>query len=164
MFDYTIEIDDDVLNAIADTLTKAPRALTTVIDRSILPDFRRRIAKVTETPGPPRYPIRWKSERQRRAFFATNGFGKGIPYRRTGALAEGWHVEYAGIRDGGSIRISNAAPYARFVVGDDQQPFHADTGWKDAGPELVRIEDDLQDAVIEAWYSVVDIGKGVRLT
>ena len=31
------------------------------------------------------YPVTWDSERQRRAFFATNGFGNGIPYKRTGA-------------------------------------------------------------------------------
>ena len=30
------------------------------------------------------YPVKWDSEKQRRAFFATNGFGKGIPYKRTG--------------------------------------------------------------------------------
>lgn len=30
------------------------------------------------------YPVTWDSERQRRAYFATNGFGAGIPYSRTG--------------------------------------------------------------------------------
>lgn len=30
------------------------------------------------------YPVTWDSARQRRAFFATNGFGHGIPYERTG--------------------------------------------------------------------------------
>lgn len=39
---------------------------------------------------PVRYPIEWDSERQRRAFFATNGFGKGIPYRRTNRYRFGW--------------------------------------------------------------------------
>ena len=32
-----------------------------------------------------KYPVRWDSEKQRRAYFATNGCGKRIPYRRTGA-------------------------------------------------------------------------------
>ena len=37
-------------------------------------------------PAPePTYPIQWDSERQRRAFFATDGFGRGIPTERTGA-------------------------------------------------------------------------------
>ncbi len=43
---------------------------------------------ITKNPGPPKYPIRWKSEKQRRAFFATDGFGKGIPYKRIGKLAK----------------------------------------------------------------------------
>lgn len=30
------------------------------------------------------YPVTWDSEKQRRAFFATDGFGHGIPYNRTG--------------------------------------------------------------------------------
>jgi hypothetical protein len=36
------------------------------------------------------YPVQWDSERQRRAFFATNGFGKGIPYQRTGRYIASW--------------------------------------------------------------------------
>jgi hypothetical protein len=46
-------------------------------------------------PGPVKYPIRWTSERQRRAFFATNGFGRGIPTKRTGDVARwGVFVDY----------------------------------------------------------------------
>jgi hypothetical protein len=37
------------------------------------------------------YPVTWDSEKQRRAFFATNGFGHGIPYKRTGLTV--WSVE-----------------------------------------------------------------------
>ena len=36
------------------------------------------------------HPIRWDSERQRKAYFATNGFGAGIPYVRTGGEAGAW--------------------------------------------------------------------------
>jgi len=46
-------------------------------------------------PGPVKYPIRWTSERQRRAFFATRGFGRGIPTKRTGDVARwGVYVNY----------------------------------------------------------------------
>jgi hypothetical protein len=43
---------------------------------------------------PVTYPVQWDSERQRRAFFATNGFGKGIPYRRTNRYRFGWREEH----------------------------------------------------------------------
>jgi hypothetical protein len=32
---------------------------------------------------PVTYPINWDSEKQKRAYFATDGFGAGIPYQRT---------------------------------------------------------------------------------
>jgi len=39
------------------------------------------------------YPVQWDSPKQRAAFFASNGFGKGIPYKRTGAYERSWTVE-----------------------------------------------------------------------
>lgn len=82
-----------------------------------------------QEPGPPQYPLRWASEKQRRAFFATNGFGKGIPYRRTGQLAQGWTVTVEQARARTTLTLANPAGAARYVYGPQQQPFHADTGW-----------------------------------
>lgn len=90
-------------------------------------------------PGPVKYPIDWTSERQRRAYFATNGFGSGIPYKRTGGLSRSWVV--SGERDGASYRVVVATdvPSAKYVVGSlrdvivgrqrYQQRFHVNTGW-----------------------------------
>lgn len=117
------------------------------------------LEKLTQTPGKVKYPIRWTSERQRRAFFATKGFGRGIPTKRTGAVAE-WtvFVDYDGIEQlqtfkekiiaflanlnpnkkspslgadpsGLLVNISNPKDYQRYVTGVDQQGFHKDTGW-----------------------------------
>lgn len=41
----------------------------------------------------PSYPIRWDSPRQKRAFFASDGFGRGVPSERTGQLEESWQRE-----------------------------------------------------------------------
>jgi hypothetical protein len=38
------------------------------------------------------YPSQWDSEKQRRAYFASNGFGQGIPYVRKGNYIRGWAV------------------------------------------------------------------------
>lgn len=58
-------------------------------------------------PGKPiQYPVQWDSEKQRRAFFATNGFGKGIPYKRTGAYELGWKVNRVAF----GATLSNAHP------------------------------------------------------
>lgn len=40
-------------------------------------------ARMAEEGKPVTYPIQWDSQRQKRAYFATNGFGNGIPYSRT---------------------------------------------------------------------------------
>lgn len=58
--------------------------------RQVSSNVKRRMAVEGK---PIRYPVEWDSERQRRAFFATNGFGHGIPYRRTNRYRLGWKEE-----------------------------------------------------------------------
>lgn len=45
--------------------------------------------RISQEGEPVRYPIQWDSERQKRAYFASNGFGAGIPYKRTHAMRLG---------------------------------------------------------------------------
>lgn len=107
-------------------------------------------------PGGPIYPLRWKSARQRRAFFATNGFGGGIPHRRTYGIVEGFDAKFVPTKDGGILAITNPSDKARFVHGPNTQPFHLDTGW-------VQLDDVAQDALnemegvaVEVWYAESD--------
>lgn len=73
-------------------------------------------------------PYKWNSEKQRRAYFATNGFGKGIPYQRTGDLGRGWAAKYT---DGGyQAQITNSTPYAQYVQGNRQQLGHYADKWR----------------------------------
>jgi hypothetical protein len=69
----------------------------------------------------PSYPIRWDSEKQRRAYFATDGFGGGIPYRRTGEYEQGWKLEAL---DNG-YRLSNDSKAAQYVGGDAYGVVHS---------------------------------------
>ena len=62
----------------------------------------------------PSYPIKWDSEKQRRAFFATDGFGAGIPTSRTDKLVNAWQI--VKITDGYSL--VNATPYTKYVQGN----------------------------------------------
>jgi hypothetical protein len=62
--------------------------------------------RMTEEGKPVRYPIDWDSERQRRAFFATNGFGRGIPYKRTDRYRYGWTLERVHF----GVNLSNRHP------------------------------------------------------
>lgn len=85
---------------------------------------------------PQDYPIEWTSERQRRAYFATNGFGAGIPYSRTGRLQDGWRLT----KNEFDVVFENPSRIGKFVFGTFDIPeadalramqrFHAITGWK----------------------------------
>lgn len=114
------------------------------------------LRQITQIPGSPIYPIRWKSQRQKRAYFASKGFCKGIPSRRTYAVLKGWKVIYRRTNDGGSVSLINTEPHMRFVQGDDAQPFHLDTGWvqrRDVVDDFVR---ETSGQVTDVWYGVCD--------
>jgi len=71
--------------------------------------------KILRTPGSPSFsPVQWDSEKQKRAYFATGGFGRGIPYNRTGAMPSGWSIE--ALPSG--WRLSNTNPNAVYVYGN----------------------------------------------
>ncbi len=75
----------------------------------------REIARIMQRAGLPiRYPVDWDSEKQRKAFFVTDGFGHGIPYNRTGAYERGW--TYSAITGGYSV--SNIGHNAMFLSGN----------------------------------------------
>lgn len=101
------------------------------------------MAELSFEPASVKYPIEWTSDKQRKAFFASDGFGGGIPSQRSGGVSDGWTVR--GRSSGGSyvVEASNAAPYAKFVVGDvnfrsrqealkPMQKMHINTGWQPA--------------------------------
>ena len=61
-----------------------------------------------------KHPIQWDSAKQRRAFFASDGFGGGIPHVRTGAYQAGWHV----FVDGLQVILRNMSKATKFIGGD----------------------------------------------
>jgi len=130
--------------------------------RELRPFVSRQVdATLRREPGPVVYPIEWASERQRRAFFATNGFGHGIPYRRTHRYAEGWRVE-ADYRGGLSeMSITNSTDYAEYIGGRKRQPFHANTGWADAEQVTARIIAELDRMIADGLLRVMDEELGV---
>ena len=77
--------------------------------------MRRAKARLSADAPRPSYPIDWDSEKQRRAYFATDGFGGGIPYRRTGAMPAGWEIVRV---DPNGYRMENNQDNAVYVYGD----------------------------------------------
>lgn len=134
------------------------------------------LAAFQTQPGSPKHPLRWTPaknqnrppntrwgyySKQKAAYFATNGFGRGIPSRRTGKLVKQWIVDLdidqitrqqaffiallnflANVGVGNApttpapdvvIRIANPSPIEQYVTGVNQQGFHKDTGWYQSG-------------------------------
>lgn len=71
-------------------------------------------SRLSQAAPRPTYPLKWDSEKQKRAFFASNGFGGGIPHKRTGKAQRGWNLQ--GQEDG--YRLANEEAGAFFVWGD----------------------------------------------
>lgn len=57
--------------------------------------------------------IQWQTQKQRKAFFASDGFGAGIPYRRKGVYERNWVV--VSTTDG--YDVGNKLPWARYIGG-----------------------------------------------
>lgn len=92
-------------------------------------------------PPKPTYPLRWKSRRQQIAVMIKLREEGNLPYRRTNKLAEKWR--YVLRRDFALITNEAKDPrtgvyYAPFVIGGFQQPFHADTGWKERSASIEK--------------------------
>ena len=69
--------------------------------------------RMSEPGKPSTSPVQWDSEKQRKAYFASNGFGAGIPYHRTGDYERGWAVE----RKPMGVALVNPFPAAGAVGG-----------------------------------------------
>lgn len=174
MIRVTVSVDADVLEELQRTVRRSGALAKRAFKRQVTRERTQLLRELRYTPPPPTYPLRWQSEKQRRAFFATNGFGKGIPYQRTGNLNKSWDLTIVESADEMTIAVENAATstavtalgvrsvaYARFVIGDDAQRMHLDTGWRQAAPVIANSRERLNDRLIETWFTLTDEKAGV---
>lgn len=108
------------------------------------------------TPPAVKYPIQWTSEKQRKAFFATDGFGRGIPTRRTNKMQQAWRVIGKSKNGKFELVVSNPVAYTKWVVGTldfrssrqaivPMQKFHQNTGWQPIQPTVTYWLDVAKD-------------------
>jgi len=157
----TAPIDD--LVAYAESLQETSNALLEDAVNDVRPYF---LSEIQSQPPkrnyPSDYPINWTSDDQRKAYFATNGFRAGIPYRRTGRLAKAWRMVFSVQAGEGRVLVENTSRAARFVYGSlakneqaaraFQQRYHRTTGWQFAKETV----DFWLEAVIENWQRALD--------
>jgi hypothetical protein len=120
----TLSIQIKGANLVRQGLQNLQREIPNIGADQIYKALQRARARVVRYPPPPRR-VRWDSERQKRAYFATDGFGGGIPYRRTGTYGRSWIIRRnprsARVMAGYSL-IGNAVQrgrhYSKYVGGD----------------------------------------------
>lgn len=162
-----------ILNDIQQAAQRSPTLMATAYKRSTqrLAQRWKTALGVEPPPAAQFYPIRWKSERQRRAYFATNGFGHGIPSTRSHQLARDWKVTVETVDNGGSIIVANANDAAGYVYGDDvnevvRQPmFDGSLGgipWLNPTEVNFKYADEAETVLEETWFTVSDPTAGVR--
>lgn len=160
----------DALKKVVKNLTDAPRNFNRLMKARGSNAAPKALARLQQIPGSPRYTgigkrgqavLNWTTDKQRRAFFATDGFGRGIPTRRTGRIAAAWKTDFIPDAKGGLLILENDNPAATFVQGMDQQGFHADTGWITTSEVSDQFFAEGGGAVVEAWYTAADPLKGV---
>src|SRR6266404_203260 len=93
MYKIRTNANPQFLSAFRDLAPRAQAQFRVELQTKVKPVLQKQVdATFGRDPGPVKYPIEWTSERQRKAFFASDGFGNGIPYKRTDQLTDSWVV------------------------------------------------------------------------
>ncbi len=167
MFNATVEVTDPgLIKAYQQQLAQAPDVVNTLVNATINREGEKLLAAFQTEPGPVVYSrdgkLAWKSDKQRKAFFATDGFGHGIPYQRRAApnrIVDQWRLIITYEPDRlTSIALLNDDLTHRFVTGQFQQPYHAITGWYQENALIEQTQAEATDAVetdlIKGFYSL----------
>lgn len=156
MFKAELIQTENVFDAIRDGIEKAPDQFKVLFVQKTRPITDGVLNQLRQEPGPVKYPVDWTSERQRRAFYATNGFGRGIPTKRTGKYLRSWQAGFEVQGGVSEFVIENTDPKAQFVGGIYQQRFHRQTGWVYAPDVVIDASIAYENASLEAWYEAVE--------
>lgn len=112
--------------------------------------YGKMLPRLQTEPGKPTYPLKWRSQKQRRYVMAKLRREGNLPYQRSHNLARGWKVEViynprsnVEITD---IVIYNAVPYAKFVVGSPEYKQPMFPHW----PESNRVIGQFQGQAVRA--------------
>lgn len=160
MITIKLSIPKDVFAATRELPTRAKRTFNREIETVVQPELQRHVKDlVVVAPGPVVHPFAFATARSRRAFFATKGFGRGVPTRRTNAIINAWTIEVTRAGEKSYIILTNTNPASQYVYGTAYQrqvPGHRATGWgRDLRPALALIQERAVELIIEAWGRAV---------
>ncbi len=158
--EFTFEFDEAIFETLDDTLDRAFKILQATVDGPIMTRLNDTLLTQLRTaPGPPRYPLKWRSEKQRRFVMAKLRRENNLPYKRKSpGLVDGWELETAFEVDSGGISLIHPWDGIRFVVGplgsDVRQPLFPH--WYDADALLATAARDAEDILVDSWFTIFD--------
>lgn len=157
MIRVDVMVDLDILDALSDAAKQAPGLTKTAYRRAVGRFKGRILQRLQVRPGSPKYPLDWQSDKQRRYVMAKLRRENNLPYKRTDKLINSYDVELVEDTSGGAIlQVTNSDPKARWVVGDDTQRMHLQTGWVQIADVVSDARKEAEDLLIETWFTVVD--------
>lgn len=161
MVTFTVSYDPKVLNDLTQQIAKAPTTLniyvTTQIRKTVEDFVIRELVNVNISK--PTYPLRWKSEKQRRYVMAKLRKAGNLPYKRTGKFQKSWKVTAVKDKSGGVISVSNDSGITEYVAGSsaERQPMFPQ--WYHYEDTLLKAENIATDLAINAWFDIVEFGE-----
>jgi hypothetical protein len=153
--------DEATLQLYEESIREAPGVTATLTRRRYSKVRSKYLPMFRQEPDAPKYPLRWKSKKQRNYVMAMLTEEDNLPYARTHSLSQAWEMDISTRQDGGSITVYNDNPAADYVQGDYAQPFHLDTGWPQAAPIFVEMEEELNEGLVEDFYTATDPYAGI---
>jgi hypothetical protein len=161
MVNFAVQYDKKVLDEFSKQVAAAPTTMniysTTVIRKEIENYVVRNL--VTINVPKPRYPLAWRSPKQRRAVMAKLRKEGNLPSQRTGDLQRRWKVTAIRNRSDSLIAVSNDSEILEYVMGSsaDRQPMFPQ--WPHYEDVLLKAEVLATDLAINAWFDIVEYGE-----
>jgi hypothetical protein len=153
---FKLTLPNSVFVARKNLKSRAKADFKRELQTKVKPELQRQVDDLLGgDPGPVSRPFVFATEKSRRAYFATNGFGKGIPFRRDDSIRTSWRVRVISRLSRDFAVIDNPKEAAKYVYGSPSQrqvPGHKNTGWgKDFEESIETIQENGVAMIVSAW-------------
>lgn len=161
MVAYTVQYNPKVFDDLSKQIAKAPTTLNIYVTTAIRKEVENYVVRelVTVSIPKPTYPLKWKSDKQRRYVMAKLRKAGNIPYERTGKFQRAWKVTAVKDKSGGVITVSNDSGITEYVAGSSSERQPMFPQWYHYEDALLKAEEFATDMAINAWYDIVEFGE-----
>lgn len=163
MIAYTVTTNAAVLDRFTTSLRATPQAIQQIMRTAVEPEVRTYMERELKPyPRAIRPGVFKKFASPKQFRYVMMKIRRGEWTGRTGALEKAWGVTTLNEDSGASVHIFNSDPKARYVVGDNQQLFHADTGWVVTRSHAAEVGRLVAYTMSDQYFDYLDQAAGGR--